>query len=138
MNEAQSKAGASTPQAQEPERNDRRTAVGVVMSAKMTKTVVVEVESSKRHRRYEKTMRTQSRRYVHDEKGEARVGDQVLIMATRRLSKNKLWRLVSVLRRAQHPVMVDAAVPAMAIASATGSAPAGAAGEAGQNPRAHS
>src|SRR5678815_2180680 len=99
MKEAQSKT--PSPQAEAAERNDRRTAVGVVVSAKMTKTVVVEVEHSKRHPRYEKTIRSQARRYVHDEKGEAQVGDQVLIMATRRLSKSKRWRLVSILRRAK-------------------------------------
>ena len=71
-----------------------------MVSTKMTKTIVVEVEQAKRHRRYEKILRRQSRRFAHDEEGKARLGDLVEIEATRRLSKNKRWRLLRVVRAA--------------------------------------
>ena len=91
---------AATAKAPASRENTRRTEVGKVVSTKMTKTIVVEVEQAKRHRRYEKILRRQSRRFAHDEEGKARLGDIVEIEATRRLSKNKRWRLLRVVRAA--------------------------------------
>lgn len=79
----------------------RKTQIGLVVSDKMQKTVVVEVVRRGRHPLYKKIVR-QSRRFkAHDEQGEAHVGDKVLISETRPLSKDKRWRLVQVLERAR-------------------------------------
>ena len=91
--------------------NGRRTEQGKVVSAKMTKTIVVEVEQAKRHTRYEKILRRQVRRFVHDESAQARLGDLVEIQATRRLSKNKRWRLLRVVRAADPNSQI--AIPGM-------------------------
>jgi small subunit ribosomal protein S17 len=79
----------------------RKTQIGLVVSDKMQKTVVVEVTRRGRHPLYKKIVR-QSRRFkAHDEQGEAHVGDKVLIAETRPLSKDKRWRVVQVLERAR-------------------------------------
>ena len=78
------------------ERNRRTTLQGVVVSDKMSKTIVVEVETHKRHPKYAKRIKYSNKYYAHDEKGEAKVGDVVTIMACRPLSALKRFRLVSI------------------------------------------
>jgi len=79
----------------------RKTQVGTVVSDKMHKTVVVEVQRRGRHTFYEKIIRHTRRFKAHDEAGEAHVGDKVLIAETRPLSKDKRWRVAQVLERAR-------------------------------------
>ena len=79
-----------------PRRNEK---VGVVVSAKMQKTVVVAVERLIRHELYRKTLKRTSTFMAHDETG-AKRGDRVRIQETRPLSKNKRWRVVEVVERA--------------------------------------
>ena len=78
------------------ERNRRTTLQGVVVSDKMAKTIVVEVETHKRHPKYAKRIKYSNKYYAHDEKNEAKVGDTVTIMACRPLSATKRFRLVSI------------------------------------------
>ena len=80
-------------------RGQRKTAIGVVTSGKMQKTITVEAERRVLHPRYKKYVRATTRFKVHDERGEARVGDRVRIMETRPLSKTKRWRLIEVIER---------------------------------------
>ncbi|HBR27881.1 MAG TPA: 30S ribosomal protein S17 [Firmicutes bacterium] len=83
------------------ERLSRKTRVGRVISDKMEKTVVVAVERLERHRLYKKTIRRTTKFKAHDENNECRIGDQVQIMETRPFSKDKRWRVVSILRKAE-------------------------------------
>ncbi|REF32093.1 30S ribosomal protein S17 [Calidifontibacter indicus] len=82
-------------------RNDRKTRQGYVVSDKMDKTVVVEVEDRVKHALYGKVMRKTSRVKAHDEENSCGVGDRVLIMETRPLSAQKRWRVVEILERAK-------------------------------------
>lgn len=79
----------------------RKTRVGVVVSDKMDKTVVVAVEDIRRHPLYGRTIRRTTRLKAHDENNECRVGDEVRLMETRPLSRTKRWRVVEVIRRAR-------------------------------------
>jgi len=79
----------------------RKTRVGKVVSDKMQKTVVVEVETTGRHPLYGKVVRHSKRFKAHDEAGEAHLGDKVVIAETRPLSKDKRWRVAQVLERAR-------------------------------------
>jgi small subunit ribosomal protein S17 len=81
-------------------RGHRKERVGEVISNKMAKTIVVRVERRFAHGRYKKVVTAYKKLYAHDEKSEAKVGDQVRIVETRPLSKIKRWRLVSVVERA--------------------------------------
>lgn len=83
------------------ERNYRKTRQGYVVSDKMDKTVVVEVEDRVKHALYGKVMRRSSKVKAHDEENTAGIGDRVLIMETRPLSATKRWRLVEILERAK-------------------------------------
>jgi small subunit ribosomal protein S17 len=83
------------------DRNDRKTRQGYVVSDKMDKTVVVEVEDRVKHALYGKVLRRSSKVKVHDEANGATVGDRVLIMVTRPLSATKRWRLVQILEKAK-------------------------------------
>ena len=83
------------------ERNRRTSLQGVVVSDKMAKTIVVEVETHKRHPKYAKRIKYSNKYYAHDEKGEAKVGDVVTIMACRPLSALKRFRLVSIDKKHQ-------------------------------------
>ena len=74
--------------------------VGLVVSDKMNKTRVVVVERSFRHPQYERVVKRSSRFKAHDERNEAHVGDRVLIVETRPLSKDKRWRIKEILARA--------------------------------------
>ena len=82
-------------------RGDRKTRRGYVVSDKMDKTVVVEVEDRVKHALYGKVIRRTSKVKVHDEANTAGVGDRVLIMETRPLSATKRWRLVEILEKAK-------------------------------------
>jgi small subunit ribosomal protein S17 len=83
------------------ERGERKTRTGVVVSDGMEKTVVVQVESRKPHRLYEKMVRRTSKLHAHDEANEAKVGDVVRLMETRPLSKTKRWRIVEIVEKAK-------------------------------------
>jgi len=84
----------------ESTRGRRHSFSGVVVSDKTNKTIVVSVERLTRHPEYEKIVRRRSKFYVHDENNEAAVGDIVEIMGTRRISKQKRWRLVRIVKAA--------------------------------------
>jgi small subunit ribosomal protein S17 len=84
-----------------PERNTRKVREGLVVSDKMDKTVVVEVENRVKHAVYGKVMRRTSRLKAHDEQNDSHQGDRVQIMETRPLSATKRWRVVKVLERAK-------------------------------------
>ena len=86
------------------ERNRRTSLQGVVVSDKMSKTIVVEVETHKRHPKYAKRIKYSNKYYAHDEKGEAKVGDVVTIMGCRPLSALKRFRLVSIDKKHQESI----------------------------------
>jgi small subunit ribosomal protein S17 len=77
----------------------RNEKVGNVVSTKMQKTIVVEVEMRKAHPKYKRVMKTNKKFYAHDEQNSARVGDVVRIRETRPLSKLKRWQLEEIVRR---------------------------------------
>ncbi len=79
----------------------RKQRVGTVVSARMDKTIIVRVERRVRHALYGKEMLKTKRFHVHDDRNEAKEGDQVRIMETRPLSKMKHWRLIEVIRQAE-------------------------------------
>lgn len=83
------------------ERSMRKTRVGMVVSDKMDKTVVVAIRDSVKHPLYKKIIKRTVRFKAHDENNEARVGDTVMIMETRPLSKDKNWRLVKIVEKAK-------------------------------------
>jgi small subunit ribosomal protein S17 len=90
-----------TASAAAQERSHRKTRQGYVVSDKMDKTVVVEVEDRVKHALYGKVLRRSSKINVHDEANAAGVGDRVLIMETRPLSATKRWRVVEILEKAK-------------------------------------
>ena len=83
------------------ERAFRKTKVGMVVSDKMDKTIVVAIEDSVKHPKYGKVMHRTLKVHAHDEKNEAGVNDKVEIMETRPLSKDKRWRLVEIVEKAK-------------------------------------
>lgn len=83
------------------ERNLRKTRVGVVVSDKMDKTIVVAVKDSVQHPLYKKILKRTKKFKVHDESNEAGIGDRVEIMETRKISKQVNWRLVKILEKAK-------------------------------------
>ena len=83
------------------ERSNRKSRQGYVVSDKMDKTVVVEVEDRVKHALYGKVLRRSSKVNAHDEANAAGVGDRVLIMETRPLSATKRWRVVEILEKAK-------------------------------------
>ncbi|MDP3778709.1 MAG: 30S ribosomal protein S17 [bacterium] len=72
---------------------------GTVISNKMTKTLVVRVDTLKKHPKYQKFYRTSKKFKAHDEKGEYRVGDIVMMVETRPISKDKRWEVVELVKR---------------------------------------
>ena len=82
------------------ERNLRKVMIGTVVSDKMDKTVVVAVETSVSHKVYQKTVKRTYKLKAHDEKNVCQVGDKVKVMETRPLSKDKRWRVVEVIEKA--------------------------------------
>ena len=82
------------------ERGNRKSRVGVVVSNKMTKTVVVKVERRVANRKYGKIVTLAKKYKAHDEKQECQVGDRVRIVETRPISKDKRWRVAETLQKA--------------------------------------
>ena len=91
----------------ESRRNEK---VGQVVSTKMQKTIVVEVEMRKAHPKYQRIVKSSKKFYAHDEQNSARVGDLVRIRETRPLSKLKRWNLEEIVRRSAL-AQVEAAAP---------------------------
>ena len=85
------------------ERNARKTVVGLVVSDKMNKTIVVEIERIVRDPRFGKFLKKYSKCYAHDEKREAHKGDRVEIAETRPQSKLKRWRLLKIISKSEEP-----------------------------------
>ena len=99
--------------AQASRRNEK---VGLVVSTKMQKTIVVEIEMRKAHPKYKRVMKSNKKFYAHDEQNSARVGDVVRIREARPLSKLKRWSLEEIVRRSSlsepAPTKADAVVAA--------------------------
>jgi len=83
------------------ERGIRKTMVGMVVRDRMDKTVVVSVQRLVKHPLYQKYTRKRARYKAHDEKNECRIGDRVLLMGSRPLSREKRWRVKQILEKAQ-------------------------------------
>ena len=83
------------------QRGPRKTRVGVVVSDKMEKTIVVEIRTRVKHPLYGKIMNRTEKFKAHDENNECGIGDTVRIMETRPLSKDKRWRLVEIIEKAK-------------------------------------
>src|SRR5471030_1312613 len=99
---------ATVTSAQAGEKQARRNEkVGNVVSTKMQKTIVVEVEMRKAHPKYKRVMKTNKKFYAHDEQNSARVGDVVRIRETRPLSKLKRWSLEEIIRRSSLSALPD-------------------------------
>ena len=96
MAEITNPVATSTEATEVSRRNEK---VGLVVSTKMQKTIVVEVEMRKAHPKYKRTVRSTKKFYAHDEQNTARVGDMVRIRETRPMSKLKRWQLQEILRR---------------------------------------
>lgn len=90
------------------ERGLRKTRIGVVVSDKMDKTIVVKVSWRMRHPQYGKEIRRHKKFYAHDEKNDAKEGDRVRITETRPLSATKRWRLLEVIERSAGPALTPA------------------------------
>jgi small subunit ribosomal protein S17 len=90
-----------TPEKTTEERNARKERVGIVTSAKMDKTITVEVRRMMKHSMYDKYIERSSKLMVHDEDEDAGEGDTVRITETRPLSKRKRWRLAEIVERAK-------------------------------------
>ncbi len=82
-------------------RNLRKERVGLVVSNKMDKSVIVQIDHREKHPIYGKFVKRRSRFVAHDENNDCNIGDTVLIGETRPLSKNKCWRLVEIIERAK-------------------------------------
>ena len=83
------------------ERNLRKERVGVVVSDKMDKTIVVAIKDKAKHPLYKKTINKTKKFKAHDENNECGIGDTVLVAETRHLSKDKCWRLVEIIEKAK-------------------------------------
>jgi small subunit ribosomal protein S17 len=105
---------ATTP-APVSRRNEK---VGNVVSTKMQKTIVVEVEMRKEHKKYKRIVKSSKKFYAHDEQNSARVGDVVRIRETRPLSKLKRWSLEEIVRRSSLGQIEDLEAPAAKALSA--------------------
>jgi small subunit ribosomal protein S17 len=98
---------AAAPEAQVSHRNEK---VGMVVSTKMQKTIVVEIEMRKAHPKYKRVMKSNKKFYAHDELNSARVGDVVRIREARPLSKLKRWSLEEIVRRSALPQLDEKTV----------------------------
>ena len=96
MAETTKNTAAATPESTISRRNEK---VGLVVSTKMQKTIVVEIEMRKAHPKYKRVMKSNKKFYAHDEQNSARVGDVVRIREARPLSKLKRWSLEEIVRR---------------------------------------
>jgi small subunit ribosomal protein S17 len=83
------------------ERNLRKTRVGLVVSNKMDKTIVVAIQDNVKHPIYGKIIKRTLKVHAHDEENTCNIGDKVEVMETRPLSKTKRWRLVEIIERAK-------------------------------------
>jgi small subunit ribosomal protein S17 len=83
------------------DRNLRKTQIGIVTSDKMDKTIVVSVKDKVKHPLYKKIVNKTVKLKAHDEKNECGIGDRVLVMETRPISKDKRWRLVEIIEKAK-------------------------------------
>jgi small subunit ribosomal protein S17 len=92
-------SAATPPRERGPGR--QKTRQGVVVSDKADKTIIVRIDVARRHRRYEKIVRTSSTLHAHDESNDAHIGDTVIVRESRPLSRLKRWRLVEVVERAE-------------------------------------
>ena len=97
----------STPAANETATSRRNEKVGLVVSTKMQKTIVVEVEMRKAHPKYKRVIKSNKKFYAHDEQNSARVGDVVRIREARPLSKLKRWSLEEIVRRSSLSQLAD-------------------------------
>jgi small subunit ribosomal protein S17 len=98
------KAGAHERTATPPREHEsgtQKTRQGIVVSDKADKTITVRIDVARRHRRYQKVVRTSTKLHAHDEHNEAHVGDTVVVLEARPLSRTKRWRLVQVVERAR-------------------------------------
>ena len=102
---------AATPEAQTSRRNEK---VGLVVSTKMQKTIVVEIEMRKAHPKYKRVMKSNKKFYAHDEQNSARVGDVVRIREARPLSKLKRWSLEEIVRRSSLALAEEKSAAAVA------------------------
>lgn len=84
-----------------PQREQRQTLTGIVVSDKMDKTVTVAVERTIMHRLYKRFVKRTAKFAAHDEKNECKIGDRVVITSSRPLSKNKRWRVSEIVERAK-------------------------------------
>ncbi len=98
------KAGAhertATP-AREHETGTQKTRQGIVVSDKADKTITVRIDVARRHRKYQKIVRTSNTLHAHDESNDAHIGDTVVVREARPLSRTKRWRLIQVVERAK-------------------------------------
>lgn len=83
------------------ERNNRKERVGIVVSDKMDKTIVVAIKDKAKHPLYKKTINKTKKVKAHDENNECGIGDTVRVVETRHLSKDKCWRLVEIIEKAK-------------------------------------
>jgi len=105
---------AATPAAAEQVAGRRNEKIGIVVSTKMQKTIVVEIEMRKAHPKYKRVMKSNKKFYAHDEQNSARVGDVVRIREARPLSKLKRWSLEEIVRRSSLAEPVSTPAPAKA------------------------
>jgi small subunit ribosomal protein S17 len=103
MTETASVTSASTTESTS-RRNEK---VGIVVSTKMQKTIVVEIEMRKAHPKYKRVMKSNKKFYAHDEQNSARLGDVVRIREARPLSKLKRWSLEEIVRRSSLSALAD-------------------------------
>jgi len=90
-----------TDTAPPPRENARKVREGIVVSNKMTQTIVVAINERVAHPKYGKTVQRTKKLYVHDETNDANIGDRVRVIETRPLSKLKRWRLTEIVERAK-------------------------------------
>ncbi len=101
---AKAKAATSTGSVTPPRERApgvQKTRQGIVVSDKADKTITVRIDVARRHRRYEKIVRTSNTLHAHDERNDAHIGDTVVVREARPLSRTKRWRLVQVVERAK-------------------------------------
>ena len=107
-----------------PMRPNQKTVIGVVVSDKMDKTVVVSVEHAKRHPLYQKTLRRTKKYKAHDPNNVCKLGDTVRLVETRPISKEKRWRVVEILQRREvaevQPRVIGAELEQARVEEATG------------------
>lgn len=99
--QSETPVAATATEAKAVVRGDRKVREGLVVSDKMEKTIVVELEDRVKHPRYSKVIRRTSKVKAHDAEGIAGIGDRVLLAETRPLSATKRWRLVEVVEKAK-------------------------------------